>query len=135
MEGITVRLRIHPDTTDAHGLGRAGHPDRDLAAVRDQQAAEHLPPNQSGMFPCFLGGRVSRFVRSTVKASMTRGLVTLGSITSSRYPMRAAMYGFANRSRYSFTSSFSRFAGSFASSISFLKTIWTAPSGPITASS
>ena len=47
--------------------------------------------SQRGMLPCFFGGRVSRFVRRTAKDLMTRGLVSGGSITSSRYPMRAAM--------------------------------------------
>src|SRR5256886_7155509 len=135
MEGCPVGFRVHSNAADPHSASRMGHPDRDLAAVRDEHTPEHAPPTQSGMLPCFLGGRVSRFVRSTVNASITRGRVSAGSITSSRYPMRAAMYGFANRSRYSLTSSASRFAGALASSISFLKMIWTAPSVPITASS
>ena len=84
VEGGPIRLRVHTDAVNAHRAGGPGDADRDLAAVRDEQSPEHAPPAQSGMFPCFFGGRVSRFVRSTAKASMTRGLVSMGSMTSSR---------------------------------------------------
>ena len=39
--------------------------------------------SQSGMLPCFFGGLASRFSESMSKALAKRGLVSLGSITSS----------------------------------------------------
>jgi len=44
MEGPAVRFRVDAHAMNPHGSGGAGHPDRDLAAVRDQHAAEHAPP-------------------------------------------------------------------------------------------
>ena len=84
MERLPVRLGVHANAPDLHGAGGPCDPNRDLAAVRDQQPPEHVPPRHSGMLPCFFGGRASRFVRSTVKALITRGRVCGGSITSSR---------------------------------------------------
>src|SRR5438093_4919844 len=58
---------------------------------------------QSGIRPCFLGGRDWRLSRSANSARINRGRVSCGSITSSRYPSAAATYGFANFSLYSAT--------------------------------
>src|SRR5215217_1484598 len=54
-----------------------------------------------GMFPCFLGGRVSRLVRSRRRARMISARVSLGLITASTYPRSAATYGLARWSSYS----------------------------------
>ena len=40
-------------------------------------------PDQSGMFPCFLGGRVSRLLRNARSALMTEERVYEGGITES----------------------------------------------------
>ena len=40
-------------------------------------------PAYSGMLPCFLGGRRSRFVSAVSSASISTGRVRRGSITSS----------------------------------------------------
>ncbi len=45
----------------------------------------------SGMFPCFLGGRFSRLVRSSRSALMTSRRVSAGRMTASMYPRSAAM--------------------------------------------
>ena len=42
-----------------------------------------LPKSYNGMLPCFFGGFVSRLFRSISNASMSRGRVSWGSITSS----------------------------------------------------
>jgi hypothetical protein len=44
----------------------------------------------SGIFPCFLGGLVSRLFSSSDKARMSFGRVSEGSITSSMKPRSAA---------------------------------------------
>ena len=56
-------------------------------------------------------------------------------MTSSTYPRSAAVYGLAKRSLYSAISSARRASGSAAFSSSCRKTMLTAPSGPITATS
>ena len=49
----------------------------------------------SGMFPCFLGGSVSRLVRSRRRARTSSRRVVEGGMTASTYPRSAAMYGLA----------------------------------------
>src|SRR5436305_374413 len=85
------------------------------------------------MFPCFFGGFLSRLVCSDSRALMRAGLVSRGSIMSSRYPRAAATYGCANFSRYSSILASVAAAGSLLSRISLRKRISTAPFGPITA--
>ena len=88
------------------------------------------------MFPCLRGGRRSRFVRAVSSASISTGRVRRGSITSSTYPRSAAdvrirepllVVGDQLGSR--------RASASVAPSSSLRKTMLTAPSGPITATS
>src|SRR5690606_8820623 len=50
----------------------------------------------SGMFPCFLAGRVSRLVRRARRARATWMRVSEGSMTASTQPRSAAAYGVAN---------------------------------------
>lgn len=50
---------------------------------------EILKDAHSGMFPCFLGGRVSRFDSSTRSPSATRSRVWDGSMTSVTKPLAA----------------------------------------------
>src|ERR1041385_558985 len=50
-----------------------------------------FPPPYNGIFPCFFGGFLSRLVRSIRSASMSRGRVSRGSITSSTNPRAAAL--------------------------------------------
>src|SRR5690349_715600 len=106
---------------------------------RDAQVdvAEGVPrrAGHSGMLPCFRSGRSTRFRRDASSAVISAGRVRDGAITSSTYPRSAAVNGFANRSRYSSTSSARRVSGSSAASSSLRKTMLTAPSGPITATS
>ena len=45
----------------------------------------------SGMFPCFLAGRISRFERSSRSARTISTRVSCGAITASTYPRSAAM--------------------------------------------
>lgn len=64
------------------GLGGAAHdPEHGLAAVRRRRLRRVLA--HRGMFPCFLGGRFARLVRSTRNARMTCTRVAEGSITAS----------------------------------------------------
>ncbi len=48
------------------------------------------------MFPCFREGRASRLFLAASSALTSRGRVSWGSMTSSMYPISAALYGFAN---------------------------------------
>ena len=50
-------------------------------------------PAHNGIFPCFFGGLRSRLPRSIRSASISRGRLSRGSITSSMYPRAAAAYG------------------------------------------
>ena len=67
-------------------------------AQQHQRRPENL---HSGIFPCFLGGFLSRLFSSAASAVINLSRVSLGSITASMKPRFAAMYGFANLSRYS----------------------------------
>jgi hypothetical protein len=80
--------RSRPSGTRGGSRGRGGRSPRPGSVRR---------PPQSGMFPCFRGGRRSRFVRAVSSASISTGRVRRGSITSSTYPRSAATYGFAKR--------------------------------------
>ena len=90
VQGGAVRFREHGRRFNAHLPARADHPDGDLAAVCDQDFPEHVS-SYSGMFPCFLGGLASRLFFSISSADMMRGRVSRGWITSSIYPIFAAM--------------------------------------------
>src|SRR5438445_30949 len=57
-----------------------------------------LEKSQSGIFPCFRGGRSILLSRSRRSERINTGRVCCGSITSSRKPRSAATYGLANRS-------------------------------------
>jgi hypothetical protein len=94
------------------GVGRP-RPDRHRTATRaalrqgrdhDRQSGELLSRRfpaddaekgavltHSGMFPCFLGGSVSRLFASTRSALVTCTRVCDGGITMSTYPRSAAM--------------------------------------------
>ena len=48
------------------------------------------PTAYSGMLPCFFGGLLSRLANRVCNADIRRGLVSRGSITSSRNPREAA---------------------------------------------
>lgn len=50
----------------------------------------------SGIFPCCFFGLLSRLVRSNRRPSISLGLVSRGSMTSSRKRRAAARYGLAN---------------------------------------
>jgi len=63
------------------------------------------------MLPCFFSGASERFPFSIVRSSISRARVSVGSITSSTKPRSAAVYGFANSSRYSSMSSLSARVG------------------------
>src|SRR6185503_7763402 len=56
---------------------------------------------QSGIFPCFFDGFLSRLVWSISSASISFLRVSRGGITASTYPRSAATYGLANRLRNS----------------------------------
>src|SRR5438270_114257 len=56
-----------------------------VLATPDDDERRHLLVRtaHSGMFPCFLGGRVSRFVRSNRRARMSSRRVVAGRMTAS----------------------------------------------------
>ncbi len=81
--GGTVAVRVDGDGGKAHFTARADHPHGNLAAIGDEHS-------HSGMFPCFLGGFLSRFVSSPASAAMSFDRVCLGRITSSTNPREAA---------------------------------------------
>src|SRR5256712_7062356 len=85
------------------------------------------------MLPCFRGGRASLFVFTDSRYLINTSLVSEGSMTSSTYPLPAAMYGLLNFSRYSLTSFLFSATASFALAISLRKIMLIAASGPITA--
>ena len=62
---------------------------RRLACDDPQQRTELL--THSGMFPCFLGGSVSRLFARTRRAFVTCTRVCEGGMTASTYPRSAAM--------------------------------------------
>ena len=41
MKSVTIQLRIHGDGANPHLPSRADHPDRDLAAIGDEEALHH----------------------------------------------------------------------------------------------
>jgi hypothetical protein len=79
VRGAGVGVAVHGDRAHAELLAGADDAERDLAAIGDEDLAEH----QSGMLPCFFGGLRSRFVRSVSSASISRGRVSRGSMMSS----------------------------------------------------
>ena len=88
VQGGAVEVRVDADGLDAH-LARCTHDaECDLAAVGDEDAAEGL---HSGMFPCFLAGRVSTLVFRSSSPRIRVGRVAWASITSSTKPRSAAM--------------------------------------------
>ena len=78
-------LELRRDAHDAVGEARA---QRRRDAPRGRSLDRH-----SGMFPCFLGGRLARFVRSARSALITATRVAAGSITPSSSPRSAARNG------------------------------------------
>lgn len=50
----------------------------------------HRSPPYTGILPCFFGGRVSRLLHIISNASISRGRVSLGTITASIKPLAAA---------------------------------------------
>ncbi len=72
------------------GKGGVNTHDQDDDAVR---VARRRPRTRahSGMFPCFFGGSVSRFVFSSRSARTISTRVSCGMITASTYPRSAAM--------------------------------------------
>src|SRR5690349_20622537 len=89
--------------------------------------------HQSGMFPCFLLGRISRFEASRRNAFTISIRVSWGGMTPSTYPRSAARYGLASVSSYSVTSCARVASGSAASFSSLRYRMLTAPWAPITA--
>ena len=113
MGGLDIGIGVDGDSLDAEVAAGADDPQRDLAAVGDEDPGERAVPvdvayggaggwashaRHSGMLPCFFGGFVSRLSASISNAAMSRGRVSHGWITSSTYPRAAATYGLANRS-------------------------------------
>ena len=94
--GGRVRVAEDRDRLDAQLVAGPDDPDRDLAAVRDEDAPERRPAvggvfaqrrgrgrGHRGMFPCFFGGFVSRLSASSSRAAISRGRVSDGRMTSS----------------------------------------------------
>src|SRR6478609_8751471 len=130
--GDEVALQCHQHGAlllEGQALGDVDLP----SVVRFEHAVSWLLARYRGMLPCLRAGTASRLVDSMRSALMSRGRVSAGSITSSMNPRSAAAYGVENFSRYSVMSSARRPAGSSDRSISFLNTMLTAPSAPITA--
>src|SRR5207247_366280 len=95
-----------------------------------------LPPRalaHSGMFPCFLGGSVSRLVRRIRSACTTYRRGYDGGVTESTYPRSGATYGWARVSSYSVASRTRSTSGSSAAPSSRRYRMLTAPCAPITA--
>src|SRR5271157_928241 len=87
----------------------------------------------SGIFPCFFGGLLSRFVSSMASAWISFLRVSRGWITASTKPRSETTYGLAKRSRNSSIFCCRTCSRLAAASSSRLYTMSTAPSGPITA--
>src|ERR671933_155402 len=85
------------------------------------------------ILPCFFHGLGWFLFESISSALISIGLVSVGSITKSMVPFSAAIYGFANLSRYSFTSCFFLTAASAELFSSLRWMIVIAASGPNTA--
>ena len=96
VHSMRVGIAVHGDRTDPQLSARSRDTYGDLTTIRDEDFAKQRRLGQSGMFPCFLGGFLSRLVRSVSSASIRRGRVSRGSMMSSTYPRAAATYGFAN---------------------------------------
>src|SRR6202035_1875607 len=69
--------------------------------LRFQEFVGRPLENYSGMFPCFLGGFLSRLVSSIASAWINFLRVSRGWITASTNPRSATAYGLAKRSRNS----------------------------------
>ena len=91
-----VRVAVDRDRLDAELVAGPDDPDRDLAAVRDEDTPKRRTTvggvfaqrrsrgrGHRGMFPCFFGGFVSRLSASSSRAAISRGRVSDGRITSS----------------------------------------------------
>jgi len=76
-----------------HQRGGQGSPSRLLKNCLKFWRTTGKLPTYSGIFPCFLLGRCSTFVRCISSAAISLGRVSLGSIISSIYPRSAARYG------------------------------------------
>src|SRR5919201_7143485 len=85
------------------------------------------------MMPCFFQGLNSFLLARALSACIIMGRVSMGSITTSITPFSAAIYGFANLSRYSLASFFFVSAAFGAFFRSLLCMMVTAASGPRTA--
>ena len=87
--GPLVRTPGGEEHADDRGdlLGRRGAEDPDRGQLLGRPSS--LSP-QSGMLPCFLGGSVSRLVRSARSAFVTFIRVFEGVMTVSMYPRSAA---------------------------------------------
>ena len=98
VQRFAVRVGIDGHRADSHLAAGAHHAHRDLAAVGYQNLPKHRSSGRflssrsySGIFPCFLGGFVSRLVSSMRRAVMSLGRVSRGWMTASTQPRSAAM--------------------------------------------
>ena len=55
-----------------------------------QEEEAKIKQGYKGIFPCFFGGRTSRLLHMISRASIRRGLVSLGTMTASTKPRPAA---------------------------------------------
>jgi hypothetical protein len=76
----------HAETTSASTPASAAICRKSADADHSNPAARPAPISYSGMFPCFLGGFLSRLVFSAASARTSRARVSLGRMTSSTYP-------------------------------------------------
>ena len=77
----------------AYPTAEAASVARVAARIVPRGIAGGLQDSHRGMFPCFLGGRVARFVLSALSALITTTRVAAGSITPSSSPRSAARNG------------------------------------------
>ena len=80
MARVGVRVAVHRDRPDAHGLERADHPDGDLTPVGDQNGVEHSSHSHP---EDAVGDRLNRRMGPAESARPTTVLVSTGSITPS----------------------------------------------------
>ena len=97
MQGLAVRIGVNRDRFNIQLEAGADDANRDLAPISDEDTFKHLrtpyspPPtsgvrgkaNQSGIFPCFLGGLFSRLFFSISRERINIGRVSSGEITAS----------------------------------------------------
>ena len=89
VQGRPVLFREDGHRANPHLAAGADHAHRDLAAVGDEDLAERAHAHR-GMFPCFLGGFLSRLPRAISSPATIFFRVWRGSITSSTKPRSAA---------------------------------------------